>query len=167
MNKVKTKDKILLTIISIFLFLSIVVIFIPLIFQYKNERYFKISSNDKVVNNVISINDLNLQPGSSKSSIIELECINTNSYKITLIFQETEAGSLKNYLDVEIFYNNKLIYKDKLSKLLSCDDVFINDEFSKNDVDEVTIIYMLPQEIGNEAQGTITKFDIKILIEQE
>lgn len=167
MNKVKTKDKILLTIISLFLFLSIVVIFIPLISQSRNNRYFRITSNEQVINNVISINDLSLEPGNSKRSKIELECISTNKYKLTLLFQEKETGMLKDYLDVEVYYNNDLIHKDNLNTMFNSDGVSIIDDFYSGSNYEIKIIYILPNDIGNEAQGAKTKFDIEILIEQE
>lgn len=167
MHEKKIKDKILFATISILLLTSILVIFVPVILTNIKNKSFYITSSDPMVNNIIKVGELTLTPGTSKISSINLKCINTGGYLIRLEFKERGKGNLKDYLNVIIKYNNEVIFEDKLNKVFDNKDIYIDNVFLRDDEVFLEVIYILPEDIGNEAQGAKAKFDIKLIIKQE
>lgn len=161
------KNKILFVVISIFVVCLILAIFIPFMFGKYYNNIFTITSNYTLHNNVINVDELDIKPGNEEVINIDLSCNIRGTYKVLLNFIETSDGTLKDYLVVTIKEGSNTILKEPLKDVLGRSDIYIKDNFCKGESINFVIIYTLPEDIGNEAQGISTTFDIEIIIKQE
>lgn len=164
MNLKSKKDKILFISISSIIVLSILVIFMPMIFLNIYKTNFIITSNEPISDNVITISNLNIEPGTSKTSFIKFKCQVAGNYNIKLDLEEKGIGYLKKYLTITIKKDGKIYYQDSLEDALKNNDIYVTKEFAKDEEVQLDIIYTMPLDVGNEAQGSSVDFDIKILI---
>ncbi len=96
-------------------------------------------------------------PGNEQEYKIILKGDSSENYIVTLNFRNDEKhGTLENYLTVKITTKNKTIEKD-LKDLLDGEKV----ELGKN-ANEICISYAMPENTGNEAQGTTAAFYIDL-----
>lgn len=166
-NTSRTKDKILLAIISLFVILTIFIIFIPLIFGFIKNKPFLITYDNKIINNSITISDLELKPGVVKTTDTNFKCLVSGRYKVKFIVTEKDASMLCEYLEVDIKYDNKSLYNGLLSDAYNDFDIYIVDNFEKGNDYIFVLTYILPEDVGNEIQGENVSFMIEIVIEQE
>lgn len=96
-------------------------------------------------------------PGGEKEYVISLSGDSASEYDITLTFrddEDTESGDLENYLTVKITTEEITIEKT-LKELLQGETLALG-----KTSDGIKIVYAMPQEIGNESQGTTADFYI-------
>ena len=151
--------------ITILVLISIVVIFVPTLYSL-NNKYFKITSSDKLINNTLIISDLALKPGEQKSTNLTLDCLVTGKYKIVFSFQEQYFQDLNDYIIVIIKNDEKVFFEENLNYFFN-NHIYVLNDFKKGNVENIEIIYILPYDVGNEAQGKYTNLQIKITIEKE
>lgn len=96
-------------------------------------------------------------PGIKQEYKIILNGESVENYQITLNFRnDKNSGDLKNYLTVTITTKDVTIQK-QLKDLLDGDKVELG-----NNSNEITIVYAMPEDTGNEAQGTTAEFYIDL-----
>lgn len=96
-------------------------------------------------------------PGSEQEYKIVLTGETAGNYIITLDFRDVKnSGSLENYLTATIKAKDITIQK-QLKELLDGEEI----ELGKG-VGEITIVYAMPTDTGNEAQGTTADFYIDL-----
>lgn len=98
-------------------------------------------------------------PGSKQEYRIALRGESEGSYAVTLAFRgESKSASLENYLTVTITANDVTIEK-RLQELLEGETL----ELGRN-VSDITITYAMPENTGNEVQGTTADFIIDLTV---
>ena len=125
---------------------------------------------DGVTESLLPIRDLKLNPTESKEYSVNLYCAASGSYYIYLDYEETEDGGMKHFVDVTVKANDTVVYEGKLDKLIDDPNEIIQFEGELNakskDPFVISITYLMPREIGNEAQGTYSDFDIHLTIKK-
>lgn len=163
------KNRTLGTILVALLALSAMAITLVLFLVEAHENFpesVKVRENG-VTQDVFSVRDLQLYPGQSREYEIELVCDASGDYNITLAYEELESGSLKHYVDVAVKANGETVYTGKLSRLIDDKEtVSFDGTLEAEEPLVVTVTYTMPHEIGNEAQGASTDFDIYLRIEK-
>ena len=120
-----------------------------------------------VTESILPIRDLKLTPSESKEYSVDLVCDASGLYHIYLDFEELTDGGMKPFVHVSVSADGALIYEGELAALLDGDEVlyFQGDLFATDPL-VLTICYLMPYEIGNEAQGTYADFDIHLKIKK-
>ena len=125
---------------------------------------------DGVTESILPVRDLMLNPTESKEYSVNLYCAASGSYNVYLDYEETEDGGMKHFVDVTIRANDTVVYEGKLDKLIDDPDEIVQfaAQLKAKDKDPfvISITYLMPREIGNEAQGTYSDFDIHITIKK-
>ena len=125
---------------------------------------------DGVTESILPVRDLMLNPTESKEYSVNLYCAASGSYYVYLDYEETEDGGMKHFVDVTVKANDTVVYEGKLDKLIDDPDEIIQFEGELNakskDPFVISITYLMPREIGNEAQGTYSDFDIHLTIKK-
>ena len=124
-------------------------------------------SENGVTETLLPMRNLSLMPGESKEYTVNLICDATGSYYIYVDFDEKIDGGMKEFVDVYISANGELIYVGTLFDMLDNDTVVETlGELDEEEPFEITIQYTMPQEIGNEAQGSYADFDVHVKIKK-
>lgn len=127
-----------------------------------------ITANENgVTESILAVRDLKLNPTESKEYSVNLVCAASGSYHIYLDYEEKEDGGMKPFIDVTVKFDDEVIYEGELAALLDGDEVIqFEGELHETEPLVVSICYLMPYDIGNEAQGTYADFDIHLKIEK-
>lgn len=123
---------------------------------------------DGITEDILPVRDLHLNPTESKEYSVDLVCDASGAYYITLDYEELENGGMKHFVNVTVKADNEVIYEGPLAALLDSDKIlqFEGNLFATKPL-TVSICYLMPYEVGNEAQGTYADFDVHIKIEKK
>ncbi len=132
--------------------------------------YFNIPKENELQDNVtLKINEettktlkakiTNIYPGSSHSYTIQLEAKNIKNLNVYLTFRDNsdKENQLKNYIDVKIESNQKVIERT-LKDLLENKETY---SLGMN-TNQIVITYSMSEDVGNEAKGTEAIFYIDL-----
>lgn len=109
----------------------------------------------------LNINASGIYPGEERKYSIKLLNADKGCYKTTFSFVETDAGSLSDYIIVAIVMQEQT-KTNTLSQLLAGEKI----EFVGSGK-FINILYRMPTEAGNDAQGAKVSFQIKLNIRAE
>ena len=170
MNEKKklNKQTIIFIIALVFSVAIILGVFIPIILDGKSDHGEVIAMDEEgVVFKTIHVDDLDINPGCKKTYQTELSCNATGEYCFSFDFIEKAEGKLKNYINITIKLDERIIYSGSFLELLENEEsIVINTILDHDKYSYLTFCYEMPEEIGNEAQGATADFDIKITIER-
>lgn len=123
---------------------------------------------DGVTESILPVRDLMLNPTESKEYSVNLYCAASGSYYVYLDYEETEDGGMKHFVDVTVKAGDTVVYEGKLDKIIDDPNEIIQFEGQLKAKEPLTIsiTYLMPSEIGNEAQGTYSDFDIHLTIKK-
>jgi hypothetical protein len=74
---------------------------------------------------------------------------------------------MKQFVDVQILYAEEVIYDGTLTDLLGGREILKELSLERGVLYDLTFIYSMSDEVGNEAQKTTTSFDINVAIMKE
>ncbi len=124
-------------------------------------------SENGVTESLLPITDLRLKPTDTKEYSVNLVCDASGDYLVSLDYVEKLDRGMKSFVVVTVSCDGEIIYYGSLTALLDTDLVL---EFERTlSADDPTVInfkYHMPREIGNEAQGTYSDFNIKLTIKK-
>jgi hypothetical protein len=124
-------------------------------------------SQDGVTESILPVRNLKLHPSESKEYSVNLVCAASGGYHIYLDFEETQDGGMKHFVNVSVSVGGELTYEGSLLGLLDGDEVvYFERELYEVEPQVITISYLMPHEIGNEAQGTYADFDVHLKIKK-
>ena len=156
-------------IISALLMLALMASMLLMLMMKAHENFpknIKVRENG-VTEDVFTIRDLQLNPTESKEYEIDLVCDASGDYNITLTYEELQHGTMKYYVDVAVKANGEVVYEGKLSALIDDKEVISFDGvLLAEEPLVVTVIYTMPYETGNEAQGTSADFDLYLKVKK-
>ena len=124
--------------------------------------------SDATVNETIKVKELKLVPTESKEYEILFAYDITGNFKVSLDYFEKHDGGLKEYVLVNVSRDGEELYAGTLKELLD-ENVLIEfeEEIDNEHPVSIKIVYTMPREVGNEAQGSFATFNIKVKIEKE
>jgi hypothetical protein len=114
--------------------------------------------------NNVGFSDLSLVPGESTQYTVRLRNKNTNKCNLLLDFVEVEKDmTLKNYARVKIISNDTVVCDELLATIFENDNIVLPVDFDKGINTELTIVYYIPIEAGNEAKNADAVFELQIM----
>lgn len=115
----------------------------------------------------IEFNDLALIPGSECEYKIKLKNTNAKEYELKLDFVEIEEKVLKNFACVKILSNGAVICDELLATAFENDSIVLPVNFNTGTNTELTIVYYLPLDVGNEAKNAEAVFELRLTASNE
>ena len=116
---------------------------------------------------VIEFENLCLIPGESCEYTITLKGEHADRYELLFDFVELEEGTLKNFAFVKIQSGDQVLYDRLLSEAFAQEHLVLPVDFDKEQNTELTIIYYLPIEVGNEAKNAGAVFELHVKASNE
>ena len=80
---------------------------------------------------------------------------------------DPDQTNLKDFAFVKIISGGETILDELLADAFDHEELVLPIDFSKNQNTELTIIYYLPIEVGNEAKNAVADFDLQIKASEE
>ncbi len=151
------KIKIILTLACVAAAFIGVLLYFLLSGEDKLERYTTVKINGETVK-TFSSDVGGIYPGQKAEYEITLVGAEADNLFVTLDFRCKEDGELKQFVKVKITAGETSIEKT-LAELLSDDEIV---SLGKN-VRQITIVYSMDLDVGNEAQGTNVAFYIDLV----
>lgn len=130
--------------------------------EIKIELGGKGTQTEQVVNH--KVEGLNLYPGAYKECKLVFDAAVDGEFVISLAFKETEVGTLREFINVEIACQNVKIEKsllelfDEYSKTEKTQQVKV--ALKKGESTTLSVRYVMPDTVGDEAQGATSKFNL-------
>ena len=154
-------------ILGIVLIAAIIFGIILLIVQCSSDKDFVKNvtlSENGVTREELEFSAANLKPGDSRDYILNLKCKTDGKYAIGLAFSEEKDGGLRNYVTVTITYEDFSVAYT-LDELFKGRIVELDCNIS-SDPAQIHVIFTMPSEVGNEAQGAETDFIVILTAER-
>lgn len=125
-------------------------------------------NQDGQTDSVVAIRNLTLNPNESKQYSVNLVCDLSGSYIVDIDFIEIDDGGMKQYVQTVVRRDGIIIFSGGLDELLNTDKILSFESVlnGRNPV-VLTFEYIMPYEVGNDAQGTTSDFDVNIKITKE
>ena len=107
-----------------------------------------------------------LNPGTEKVFTVNLGCAEgmEGDYQTTIDFAETDESPLKEFVNVEITLNGKVVYTGMLSDLLKeeTQQISFRTDLVAKSPSKIVFRYSVDESIGNEAMDKNAIFDVLI-----
>ena len=165
-NKTNRNIAIMIVAFALIAMMSVMLIVFLIKAHEEFEENIKVEE-DGVTEAVVAVRDLALVPTESKEYHINLVCAASGAYHITLDYTEQDDGGMKEFVEVTVKAAGQTVYVGRLSELI--DGGVIVGFDGRLYADEplvITINYRMPDDVGNEAQGTYSHFDICLKIKK-
>ena len=108
----------------------------------------------------IGFSDLSLVPGDSKEYHVKLTASPAGKYDIKLSFAEEVDKGLKNFVHVKLIADDMVLCDQLLADAFENDELVMPADFRKEKYADLTIIYYMPIEVGNEAKNVEAIFSL-------
>lgn len=115
----------------------------------------------------VTFEGLRLVPGDQREYTILLDRSKTKTYDVKLDFTEEEERELKHFVRAKIIADGQQVCDELLATLVEGDDIILPALGGKEKQTELTIVYYLPAEVGNEAKNAEAKFLLQITASNE
>ena len=116
----------------------------------------------------VEFESLCLVPGESCEYKLSLDGGRADHYDVIFDFVELKEGTLKNFARARIECKGEALQDLLLAELLEKDKtVTIPIDFDKKKNTELTIVYYMPLEVGNEAQNAEALFELRLTASNE
>ena len=113
---------------------------------------------------LVKFDRIGLVPGESCEYTIKFK--GGEDLDLSLAFAEGEEKSLKNFAFVKIIAGDVVILDELLADVFEHEEITLSVNFNEKRNTEITIIYYLPIEVGNEAKNAEADFDLVIRADQ-
>ena len=121
-------------------------------------------SVDGKAEKTLTVEQLSIYPGERRECIVFLKSELSGDYKATIDFEEKDNGGLKDFIDVEIYIGDEMVYNGNLIGLLSGRRVAFNLNLDNENTNQLKIVYIMDVNVGNNAQKTTASFYVKLKI---
>lgn len=130
-----------------------------LYYGYYNKNKIMIVNDNGSSEFIMDFDDF--KPGMKKESKLKIKTKEKGIYSVTLEFIEVEEGDLKKYLDVFIIVDDEVIINSSLEEILNSNNLISFKKEIDSSID-LKVVYEMPKDIGNEAQNTNNRINIKV-----
>lgn len=103
---------------------------------------------------------LSLVPGEQCEYTVKLRGKKDTQYDLQLDFVETEEKTLKKFARVKILAEDQLLYDELLATAFEDEELAVTVDFGTKENTELTIVYYLPLDVGNEAKKAEAIFEL-------
>lgn len=153
----KTVSRIIIAVLAVAIAVGIAIICIVL----TTNKTIKIKLDDSGVTQAeLKFSANGLEPAESREYSILLQASTSGTYNVTLEFVG-EKSILGDFVDVTVEYEGGKA-ENSLANLLNGETVEFTCEITKKSA--IKIIYTMPEDTGNEAQGASADFDILLTV---
>ena len=160
MSKAKLFARILLVAVSLCTLVGVCMMSYFLVnFGDEDDIELKITVNES---KKIEFDQIMLIPGESFERKVVLRSDLSGDYDLSFDFTEDEEGLLKNFIYIKVTVNGETICDKLLSELIKEDGRVISVYLSRSTNCDVVITCYMPEETGNEAEGTFADFALNI-----
>ena len=111
---------------------------------------------------VVEFEKLGLLPGQSVEYTLYLSSSDGPTKTVHFDFHETADSPLADYVYVKMLFEGEEICDALLADVMTDLPIAFETDLSSGDQREVTVIYYMPEEVGNEAEGAEAWFDLYI-----
>ncbi len=101
-----------------------------------------------------------IAPGVDMSYTIDLKANRGDGFDVLMQFEPDVGNSLAKFLDVEVLVEGQSVGKGSLIEFLDGRSLSFRADFKNKPRVEVTFIYSMGIDVGDEAQGATADFDI-------
>ena len=110
-----------------------------------------------------------LVPGEQKEYKVSLESGSVKKYDLSLEFIETKEKSpnLKDFARVKVISNDTVICDELLAEAFEKENVTLHVDVAASQNTELTVVYYLPIDVGNEAKNTEAEFELLLTASNE
>lgn len=116
----------------------------------------------------VEFEHLGLHPGESCEYILRLSSEYSEEYRLELKFKDRAPElTLKDYACVRIERDGETVCDEVLATAFELDCITLGIDFSHGAKNEITIVFYMPEEIGNEAQDAEADFELLITATDE
>lgn len=123
----------------------------------KLDNVTTIEINDEITKN-LNVDLKDIAPGTKTKYLINIEGLELSSFNVSLSFYEkNNPGTLSEYLTLSLTANDFNVTKS-LKEILNNKDTY---ELG-NDVKQISLVYLMDESVGNEAQDTYANFYIDL-----
>ncbi len=120
---------------------------------------------------VVEFRDLEMHPGDSAEFDLAITHEVEGECQLTLDFIDSApaevTNNLKEYIKVIIIFNGEKIYEEDLTKAIDAELAPIDCVLDEKEPVEMKIIYLMPIEVGNEAENAEAFIDLAIKVSNE
>lgn len=120
---------------------------------------------------IIEFRDLEMHPGDSVEFDLAITHEVEGECQLSLDFIDSApvevTNNLKNYIKVIIIFNGDKIFEDDLVKVIDTELAPITCVLDEKKPVEMKIIYLMPIEVGNEAENAEAFIDLAIKVSNE
>lgn len=137
------------------------------VYLLKNRDDFtkNITLGDKTVEEEIDVSLSGFYPGSSQAYSVKFGGASVEGYKVSLGFDEDGDCTLAQFIVLTITLNGEKVTEDKLDKFIGGEGCSFALSSSENGGAELKLEYSMPEDVGNEAQGTVAEFVVTVTAE--
>lgn len=111
---------------------------------------------------VVEFEKLGLVPGDKTEYTLIITTKDTIAQTIQLNFYETQDSPLKDFVRVKILIEDEEVYDGLLGDAMDGDAIDTDTSITAGGECRVTIVYYMPEEVGNEAEGAEAWFKLYI-----
>lgn len=111
---------------------------------------------------VLEFEKLGLIPGESVEYNFYLNTNDGATHNVKFEFSETDDSPLKDFVRVKLLVNDEEMCDELLADLLGGEDIVVQGDITATDEYKVTIVYYMPEEVGNEAANAEAWFNLYI-----
>ena len=115
----------------------------------------------------IRFDGLALVPGDSREYKVELTGKRAVQYSLRIDFAETGESPLKNFAYVRILSGDEVLCDELLATAFEQEELVLPVDINKEINTELTFVYYLPLDVGNEAKNAVADFDLLLTANKE
>lgn len=114
------------------------------------------------------IRNLQLHPNESKSYTVEVAPEFGGEFEISINYLEIEDGGLKEFVNVSVAIDGKEVETCSLKNLLEGkSNIVLLQTFDEKQPLKLTVTYIMPYEVGNEAKGAFANFNVTVIFDKK
>ena len=124
-------------------------------------------SANGVTEKLLNVRNMTLLPTDKREYSVNFYCAASGLYDMEIDYIEKKDGGMKSHVNVSILFDGDVVYSGRLSELLDKERdpiVKFDGQLHETKPMTVTFVYEMPGEVGNEAQGTWSDFDIRFTV---
>ena len=111
---------------------------------------------------IASFEHLGLVPGEQVEYTLTVSSKEGPTYAVDFEFRERDDSPLKDYVYVRMLIGEEELCDALLADVMDSGAISHNLKIKEGDSCDITIIYYMPEEIGNEAEGAEAHFDLYV-----
>ena len=127
----------------------------------RNRSFIKVYLEDGKTESV-EFESLAMLPGDSLEYKIKLKSNGVKRCDLLMRFVETEEKDLKKFAYVKILAEDRLICDERMDTVFEGKEMVLPVDFDEGENTELTVIYYLPLEVGNEAKNAEAIFELQM-----